>query len=422
MHSGRSLRRPGCGVPGVSGALQDGQSRVFREARIACGEFAQQKNGSTVGADAPRVAAVRAKPDSRSRRCEIFRVVHVSRVSHRPHPGRTNRPGRRLAEKEGRDRLTAAVIKYSVHGLFTIVNKRSAFEKHRSQASSISFGIFALAAFAFFPFCALPTAAQDNPPAASQPPADAQTPSTGDQLTAVPNRPTFSTTAEAVQRGVFEIEYGFEAGDGHQNINGLLKFGLFKNLELRFGNNPIERDSGVAGRGDSFAGFKYRLFEEKGKRPTVSLLYAALIPTATASLGIGALGHSAEVLVSQDFGKHHFDFNWGPQWLGRPGATGFDRNYFTALAYSHPAGGKWGITGEIAGYSRANAATPATMTIMGAATYNVKSRLVLDGGAYIGAYGNLPTITFFSGVTYSVGDLYRELRERKAGQGRQSRP
>jgi hypothetical protein len=77
-----------------------------------------------------------------------------------------------------------------------------------------------------------------------------------DQITAVPNRPTFSRTAESVQSGVFEIEYGLEAGQGHQNINGLLKLGLTKNLELRFGNNPIERDAGVAGRGDSGAGFK----------------------------------------------------------------------------------------------------------------------------------------------------------------------
>src|ERR1051326_6004541 len=76
-------------------------------------------------------------------------------------------------------------------------------------------------------------------------------PDTSDQITAVPNRPTFSTTAESVQPGVFEIEYGFELAAGHQNINGLLKFGATKNLELRFGNNPIERDSGVAGRGDS---------------------------------------------------------------------------------------------------------------------------------------------------------------------------
>jgi hypothetical protein len=80
-----------------------------------------------------------------------------------------------------------------------------------------------------------------------------------DQITAVPNRPTFCTTAESVQSGVFEIEYGLEASEGHQNINGLLKFAMTKNLELRFGNNPMERDAGVAGRGDCGAGCKYKL-------------------------------------------------------------------------------------------------------------------------------------------------------------------
>jgi hypothetical protein len=231
-----------------------------------------------------------------------------------------------------------------------------------------------------------------------------------DEITAVPNRPTFSTTAEAVERGVFEIEYGFEGGDGHQNINGLLKFGLFKNLEMRFGNNPFERDDGVVGTGDSSAGFKYRFFEEKGKRPTLSIVYTALLPTAPDELGIGAVGHSAVVLASQDFGKHHFDFNWGPQWLGRPGGSGFDRNYFTALAYSHPVRGKWGMTAEVAGFSRANATTPATMTLMGAATYSPKSRVIFDGGLYVAAYGDLPRVTFFMGVTYSVADLYRRHR------------
>ena len=227
------------------------------------------------------------------------------------------------------------------------------------------------------------------------------------QITAVPNRPTFSTTAESVQPGVFEIEYGIEAADGHQNINGLLKFGVTKNLELRFANNPIERDAGIAGRGDSGAGFKYRVFEEKSLRPTFSVLYSATIPTATAEVGAGAVGHSAGILASKDFGKHHFDFNETAQWLGRPGASGFDRNYFTALAYSHGITEKWGATAEIAGFSNANRATPATMTIMGAATYNLSSRLVVDTGIYVAAYGQLPRVTFFSGVTYSIADLYQ---------------
>jgi hypothetical protein len=227
-----------------------------------------------------------------------------------------------------------------------------------------------------------------------------------DEITAVPNRPTFSTTAEAVQRGVLEVEYGLEAADGHQNINGLIKFGIFKNLELRFANNPFERDAGVSGLGDSGAGFKYRIISQKGMLPTFSILYTASFPTSTGTPGIGAMGHGVDVLVSKDFGKHHFDFNEGVRFLGRPRIGGFDRNYFTAFDYSHPLPGKWGYAVEIAGFSRANAATPASMVVLLAATYNVKSRLVLDTGEYTAVYGNFPRVTFFAGVTYSIADLY----------------
>jgi len=229
---------------------------------------------------------------------------------------------------------------------------------------------------------------------------------TSGDIAAVPNRPTFASTAEMVQLGVFEIEYGLEAADGHQNINGLLKWGAVKNLELWFLNNPIERDAGTAGLGDSGAGFKYKLFPQKKARPTLSFLYVATIPTARPQLGAGAVQHLAQFLVSKDFGKHHFDVNEGVQFVGRPGTSGFDRRYFSALSYFHPIRGKWGYTAEIAGYSRASAANPATMTILVAPTYNLSSRLVFDGGVYVGAYGSLPRVTFFFGLTYSFADLY----------------
>jgi hypothetical protein len=235
------------------------------------------------------------------------------------------------------------------------------------------------------------------------PPTDPQSPST---VTAVPNRPTFSTTAESVQTGVFEIEYGIETADGHQNLNGLLKFGLFKNFELRFANIAFERNSSVAGRGDSGAGLKYRFIREKGVWPTISGLYTATIPTTTAELGAGALGHSLGILVSKDFGNNHLDFNESIQWLGRPSLEGFDRDYFTALAYAHPLTGKLGITAEVSGFSRPNKATPAIMTVLPALTYGISSRLVLDGGCYVALHGDLPRVTFFMGVTYSVIDLY----------------
>ena len=242
-----------------------------------------------------------------------------------------------------------------------------------------------------------------TPPAASPNPQKDQD---ANEISAVPNRPTFASTAEMVQFGVFEIEYGFEAAKGHQNINGLLKWGAVKNLELWFLHNPIERDAGTAGLGDSGAGFKYKLFPQMKARPTVAILYLATLPTARPELCAGALAHLVQFLVSKDLGKHHFDVNLGGQFVGRPQFTGFDRRYFTALSYSRPLKGKWGYTGEIAGFSRQNAVTPATMTLLNGATYNLSPRLVLDGGAYIAAYGQLPRFTVFAGVTYSIANLY----------------
>ena len=231
------------------------------------------------------------------------------------------------------------------------------------------------------------------------------------EITAVPNRPTFASTAEMVQLGVFEIEYGFEAAKAHQNVNGLLKWGAVKNLELWFLNNPIQRDAGTAGLGDSGAGFKFKLFPQRKARPTLAVLYVATLPTARPELGYGAMAHLVQILVSKDFGKHHFDVNEGVQFVGRPQLGGFDRRYFTALSYSHPLSGKWGYTGEIAGFSRQNATTPATMTLLNAATYSLSPRLVLDGGAYIAVYGQLPRFTAFAGLTYSIANLYH-LRSR----------
>lgn len=230
-------------------------------------------------------------------------------------------------------------------------------------------------------------------------------------LEAVPNRPTFSTTAETVQKGVFEIEYGLELARGHQNINGLIKFGLVSNLELRFANNPIVREAGVSGFGDSAAGFKYRFLKENRALPTLSVLYTLSIPTATAELGSEGAGHSAGFLVSKDFGKSHLDFNESIQWLPRSGANGFDHDYFTAVSYSHPIGTKFGFSEEVAGFSRTNVMIGATLTVLQALTYSISRRFVLDGGCYVAALGDLPRVTFFVGATYAVVDLYRRLRK-----------
>ena len=244
-----------------------------------------------------------------------------------------------------------------------------------------------------------------------------QTEPASTEMSAVPNRPTIASTAEVVQSGVLELEYGFEGGDGHQNINGLVKLGLAKWLEVRVANNPIQRDAGVFGTGDSGAGFKLRMISQNKKwRPTVSLLYAAILPSASHGLGLQTYGHEVQILVSKDLGKHHFDWNEGIQLFGRPypQPSGYDRGYFSALAWSHPLRGKWGFTAELAGTSKTNDAIPETMTILFAPTYSATPRLVLDAGAYFAAYGNLPRVTAFVGVTYSIVDLYHRGKRKSA--------
>ena len=198
----------------------------------------------------------------------------------------------------------------------------------------------------------------------------------------MPNRPTFATTAPTVQRGVLEIEYGFQGDRAHQNINGVVKFGIFNSLELRFAQNPIEIDSGIASTGDCGIGFKWKFLVQHQARPDVALLYSSTVSAATSQLGVAAIGHSVQGLISKDFGKEHFDFNEGVQFVGRGAAvSGFDRNYFSALSWSRVVIGKWGATAELAGFSWTNSKTPATMTVLTAATYSVSPRLVLDAGA-----------------------------------------
>jgi hypothetical protein len=232
---------------------------------------------------------------------------------------------------------------------------------------------------------------------------------TAEDLKAVPNRPTFSTTGETVQRGVFEIEYGMELTRGHQNVNGLLKFGILGNLEVRFANIPVTRDDQVAGFGDSGAGFKFRFLEQRKALPTVSFLYGLTIPTAKEELGSIGIGHSAGLLFSKDLGRHHVDFNESVQWIARPEDQGFDHNYFTAVSYSIAIKEKLGFSEEIAGFSRTSA-DAATLTVLQALTYSVRPRLVLDAGFYIAAKGVLPRATFFAGVTYSIANLYHANR------------
>lgn len=227
---------------------------------------------------------------------------------------------------------------------------------------------------------------------------------TQNDFTAVPNRPTVSTTAQPVQLGVLETEWGVDAASSHQDLNGLFKFGATTNLELRFANDPITADSGTRGFGDLSAGFKYRLTRDHDHQPSIALMYMFKAPTAGNLLGSGYPDNSLTLLVSKDLGKHHFDYNLIGNLLGTP--SGWDHNFVNALAWSHPVLGNWGVDAELSGVTRSSAGLPGNAQFIFSATYTARPRLVFDLGMMGRLAGPIPHAMFMAGVTYSVVELY----------------
>jgi hypothetical protein len=238
-----------------------------------------------------------------------------------------------------------------------------------------------------------------------------------DDIQANPNRPTVANPADITQYGVLELEYGwdrFAEGGGAQlyNLEGLLKFGLLCDVELRWtmANLVAENDKagGQAGTGDNWFGPQIRFYRQTKHVPTLSISYAVKAPTASESKGLGSgqVDHQLTFLASKDFGKNHFDFNASVFLIGRAGRSGFDRNFQFNLSFSRPIWRKLGFTTEFYGNTELNAATPGFASSLWALTYNLSPRLVLDGGAESGLSHGGPQQHYFFGMTYSIANLY----------------
>jgi hypothetical protein len=246
-------------------------------------------------------------------------------------------------------------------------------------------------------WCFLPLicAAQSAPPASPG------------ELVATPNRPTVTNTADTTQVGVLEIEFGVSAASRQQALPGLLKFGLLRDLELQWAGNPWQHDANAhqAGVSDTDIGFRWRFLHQGKKKPTLSLQYNVILPSAAGSLGAGSVGHVVTLLASKDLpAQFHLDANLNRQWFGRTG--GFDRNWLPDFTLTRQLTKKWSLSMEFSGNTRAGASQAAVVQNLWAVGYAVKPRLVLDSAVQFGLRGPVPTVTYLAGFTYSIADLY----------------
>lgn len=244
------------------------------------------------------------------------------------------------------------------------------------------------------------------------------------QIIANPNRPTVSDPADITQYGVLETEYGltrtWPGGNNHQNdVAGLFKFSAFCDFEIRWTVdtfiNQFTNGTTANGLGDHWIGGQYRYHHQSKNLPTFSFRYEIKLPVASASkgLGTGKVDHSITFLMaSKDLWKYHFDFNAGYLLAGQQTNDGYDKNFNFALAFSRPLIGGLGLTGEFSGETQLNPQTPAFASTLWALTYQINPRLIVDSGYDVGLTSGSPGKQFFFGVTYSIADIYSQLRRR----------
>lgn len=238
-----------------------------------------------------------------------------------------------------------------------------------------------------------------------------------DSLAANPNRPTVANPADITQYGVLELEYGWDrfwpgVGVQQASAGGLLKFGILCDVELRWNTTSFLSQTDASGRhrsfGDNWLGPQVRVYRQTKRVPALAFSYAVKIPSASTEdgLGSGQVDHAFTFLASKDIAKFHFDFNLTQFLIGRPSASGFDKNQQLNLAFSHEIHGGLQFTGEFYGDTALNRSTPGFASSLWALTYTVIPRLVIDGGFEAGLTSGGPHRHAFAGATWAIANLY----------------
>lgn len=245
-----------------------------------------------------------------------------------------------------------------------------------------------------------------------------------DSIAANPNRPTVSNPAHVTEYGVLEVEYGLdrtwpEAGVHQTSANGLLKFGLLCDIELRWNTTSFLSLADATGThstfGDNWFGSEIRFHRQTEWLPTMAFSYAVKIPSASTAngLGTGRVDHSFIFGASETIAHFNFDFNFTQFMIGQS-AAGFDQNQQMALAFSRVMYKRLQFVGEFYGQTKLNRATPGFTSSIWALTYTVAPRFVIDGGFEMGLTSDGPHRHAFAGITYSIANLYPGWQRRQA--------
>jgi hypothetical protein len=239
----------------------------------------------------------------------------------------------------------------------------------------------------------------------------------------VPSRPTVSNPAEFQRPGVLQVELGYNANfrapsvSDSEDMPVAFRFAPSRRILLELDtDSPMSQKilgSRVVGAGDSQLGIQFVLSHESSSKPGVAAAYYAKLPSASRDKGLGSgrVDHSFMALVSKGIKRTTVDFNVAELVAGRTSTPGHASSGEFAVAASRGVSEHVGIQGEISGFSRSDEQPGASLGL-GAVTYQVNSRLVLDCGLRFGLTANAPHPGVFAGLTIGVFDLSTKHRYR----------
>jgi hypothetical protein len=235
-----------------------------------------------------------------------------------------------------------------------------------------------------------------------------------------PARPGVSNPAEFQKPGVLQIEYGydgsFRASDHHteQTAPLALRFAVATRLLLELDLDTVNSQTDETGKrmtgiGDTQIGFQVVALKDTEKHPALAFAYYAKLPTASTEkgLGTGRVDHKIITLLSKKFGETDMDFNAAYLIVGREQGSGWVTGGQAALGLSREFENNFGYEAELSGQTK-DAAQPVGLYALGALTYKVNRRLILDSGMRFGLTHDAPRIGVFAGMTVGVADFYRK--------------
>jgi outer membrane putative beta-barrel porin/alpha-amylase len=236
----------------------------------------------------------------------------------------------------------------------------------------------------------------------------------------VPARPTVSNPAQFQRPGVLQLEVGYNGNfDSRESYSHetdfplALRFAVSRRILLELDTDgPYSfrnAGSGSAGDGDMQAGVQAVLLPEKKTRPGVAFAYYIKIPTGNPNggLGTGRVDHNFIGLFSKTEKKTTVDFNAIYLLAGNTSNNKHNSSAQGALAVTEALTKRFGIQGEISGYSR-NDETPGAMLGLGVVTYQINRRAVLDGGVRFGLTPFAPRVGVVAGITFGIANLYKK--------------